>query len=169
MYRPGVSVTDELLDNARRYAASYRGDRPHAPMLPVVIVTCMDARLVPGLVFGLHEGDAHVLRNAGGVVTDDVVRSIAVSQHRLGTREVIVLHHTECGMRTFTDEEFADQIEAVAGHRPDWYARAIGDADEAVRQSVRRLRGNPFLPHRDQVRGFIWDVDTAKIREVDVL
>ena len=168
MYGPAVSVTDELLKNAQRYAATYRGGRGHTPFKPVVVVTCMDARLVPGLVFGLAEGDAHVLRNAGGVVTDDVIRSVAVSQHRLGTREVVVLHHTECGMRTFTDEEFAGQVEAVAGHRPDWTARAIGDADEAVRQAVRRLRGNPFLPHRDHVRGFVWDVDTAEVREVAV-
>jgi carbonic anhydrase len=163
-----VSVTDDLLANARRYAASYTGGRDHAPAKPVVLVTCMDARFVPGLVFDLHEGDAHVLRNAGGIVTDDVVRSVAISQHRLGTREVIVLHHTECGMGTFTDEEFATQIEAVAGHRPDWHARAIRDTDEAVRQSVRRLRGNPFLLHRSLIRGFVWDVETAALREIDV-
>lgn len=168
MYGPPVTASDDLLRHAEQYAATYRGGRPHTPAKPVVVVTCMDARLVPGLVFGLHEGDAHVLRNAGGVVTDDVVRSIAVSQHRLGTREIIVLHHTECGMHTFTDEEFAAQVEAVAGHRPDWTARAIRDTDEAVRQSVRRLRGNPFLLHRDRVRGFVWDVETAEVREVDV-
>jgi carbonic anhydrase len=135
-------VTDDLLANARRYAASYPGGGTHAPAKPVVLVTCMDARFVPGLVFGLHEGDAHVLRNAGGVVTDDVIRSVAVSQHRLGTREILLVHHTDCGMRTFTDE--------------------------AVRQSLRRLRGSPFLPHRDHVRGFVWDVRTADLREVVV-
>jgi carbonic anhydrase len=135
-------VTDDLLANARRYAASYTGGGPHAPAKPVVLVTCMDARFVPGLVFGLHEGDAHVLRNAGGVVTDDVIRSVAVSRHRLGTREILLVHHTDCGMRTFTDE--------------------------AVRQSLRRLRGSPFLRHRDHVRGFVWDVRTADLREVVV-
>jgi carbonic anhydrase len=168
VYGPAVTASDDLLRHAEQYAATYRGGRPHAPAMPVVVVTCMDARLVPGLVFGLEEGDAHVLRNAGGVVTDDVIRSIAVSQHRLGTREIIVLHHTGCGMRTFSDEEFAAQVEAVAGHRPDWTARAIRDTDEAVRQAVRRLRGNPFLLHRDHVRGLVWDVETAALREVVV-
>ncbi|MGF1645343.1 MAG: beta-class carbonic anhydrase [Kineosporiaceae bacterium] len=163
-----MSVTDDLLANARRYAATYPGGGPHAPAKPVVLVTCMDARFVPGLVFGLHEGDAHVLRNAGGVVTDDVIRSVAVSQHRLGTREILLVHHTDCGMRTFSDEEFAAQLEELAGRRPDWSARTIRDTDEAVRQSLRRLRGSPFLRHRDHVRGFVWDVHTADLREVVV-
>jgi carbonic anhydrase len=156
-----------LLEENDRYAAGFgAGDLPAAPALKVAIVTCMDARLDPARALGLEPGDAHVIRNAGGVVTDDVLRSLSISQHELGTEAVALIHHTRCGMQTFTDEEFAQAREREVGQRPEWPARAFADLEEDVRDSVRRVRECPFLPRREQVRGFVYDVETGRVREV---
>jgi carbonic anhydrase len=159
---------EALLKANERYMAGFdRGDLPAAPARQVAIVTCMDARLDPAQALGLAEGDAHVIRNAGGVVTDDVIRSVSVSQHHLGTTQVMVVHHTRCGMQTFTDEEFADQLESETGQRPEWSARTFTDLEADVRDSVRRLRESPFLTHTDQVRGFVYEVETGRVRPVE--
>ncbi|MCT9931128.1 carbonic anhydrase [Planotetraspora sp. A-T 1434] len=162
-----MSVTDELLANAERYAASFdKGDLPLPPAKHVAVLACMDARLNPYGVLGLSEGDAHVIRNAGGVVTADERRSLAISQRLLGTREIILIHHTDCGMLTFTDDGFKRQIEEEVGIKPDWAAEAFTDLDEDVVQSVNRIKADPFIPHRDSVRGFVYDVRTGRLREV---
>jgi carbonic anhydrase len=126
----------------------------------------MDARLDPARVLGIDIGDAHVIRNAGGVVTDDVIRSLAISQHHLGTEEIVLLHHTACGMQTFTDEDFADALERDTGQRPTWASRTFQDLEEDVRDSIRRIRESPFIPRRDSVRGFVYEVETGRVREV---
>jgi carbonic anhydrase len=162
-----MSVTDELLENAEAYAAQFRkGDLPVPPAKRVAIVACMDARVNPYGIFGLAEGDAHVIRNAGGAVTDDAIRSLAISQRLLGTEEVILVHHTDCGMLTFSDEAFARQIEKDTGIRPPWAAEAFSDLDEDVRQSMARIHASPFLPKKGAVRGFVFDVKTGRLREV---
>ncbi|QXJ22718.1 carbonic anhydrase [Actinomadura graeca] len=162
-----MSVTDELLANAERYAASFdKGDLPLPPGKGVAVVACMDARLNPYGVLGLTEGDAHVIRNAGGVITADGRRSLAISQRLLGTREIILIHHTDCGMLTFTDDAFKADIQRETGLKPDWSAEAFGDLDEDVRQSIGRVRSDPFIPHTDQVRGFVYEVETGRLREV---
>jgi carbonic anhydrase len=162
-----VSVTDELLANNEAYAASFdKGDLPLPPAKRVAVVACMDARLNPYGILGLHEGDAHVIRNAGGVVTDDEIRSLAISQRLLGTEEIILIHHTDCGMLTFTDDDFKRSIQDDVGIKPGWAAEAFGDLDEDVRQSVARITSSPFIPHKDSVRGFVYDVRTGKLREV---
>lgn len=161
-----MSVTDELLGNAERYAAAFGGSLPLPPAKHVAVLACMDARLDPQAVLGLREGDAHVIRNAGGVVTEDALRSLAISQRLLGTTEIILIHHTECGMLTFTDDRFKDSIAAEVGIRPRWAAEAFPDLDEDVRQSIRRIRADPFVPHKDEVRGFVFDVTTGKLTEV---
>lgn len=162
-----MSVTDELLANAARYAASFdKGDLPLPPARKVAVVACMDARLNPYALLGLTEGDAHVIRNAGGVVTADQVRSLAISQRLLGTEEIILIHHTGCGMLTFTDDQFKDAVQADTGIRPPWAAEAFGDLDEDVRQSIRRIKADPFIPRKDSVRGFVYDVETGALREV---
>jgi carbonic anhydrase len=162
-----MSVTDELLANAARYAASFdKGDLPLPPARKVAVVACMDARLNPYGVLGLTEGDAHVIRNAGGVITADQLRSLAISQRLLGTEEIILVHHTDCGMLTFTDDQFKDDIQADTGLRPPWAAEAFGDLDEDVRQSIRRIKADPFIPRKDSVRGFVYDVATGGLREV---
>lgn len=162
-----MSVTDELLAGAAQYAARFdRGDLPLPPARRVAVVACMDARLDPQALLGLNLGDAHVIRNAGGAVTDDVVRSLAISQRLLGTREIVLLHHTDCGMLTFTDDEFRAGIQADTGIRPPWSAEAFTDLDDDVRQSVARITASPFIPHRDAVRGFVYDVATGALREV---
>jgi carbonic anhydrase len=162
-----AAVTDELLKNAERYAAQFdRGGLGAPPSKRVAVVACMDARLDPYALLGLTEGDAHVIRNAGGVITDDQIRSLAISQHLLGTREIVLLHHTDCGMLTFTDEQFSDRLEAETGNRPEWSARAFADLDEDVRDSVRRIRESPFIPHTGGIRGFVYDVDEGTLREV---
>ncbi len=161
-----MSATDDLLANAERYAATFdRGDLPGPPALGVAIVACMDARLDPAALFGLSEGDAHVIRNAGGVVTDEEIRSLAISQHLLGTTEIVLVHHTGCGMLTFTDEDLAARLEAETGARPAWSAHAFADLDTDVREAMARLRESPFLPSK-QIRGFVYDVTTAALREV---
>ncbi|GAA4603237.1 carbonic anhydrase [Actinoallomurus liliacearum] len=162
-----MSVTDELLANAERYAATFdKGGLPLPPAKGVAVVACMDARLNPYGLLGLSEGDAHVIRNAGGVITADERRSLAISQRLLGTREIILIHHTDCGMLTFTDDDFKATIQAETGVKPDWSAEAFGDLDEDVRQSIGRIRSDPFVPYTDQVRGFVYEVETGRLREV---
>ncbi|MEV5703839.1 carbonic anhydrase [Actinoallomurus sp. NPDC052274] len=162
-----MSVTDELLANAERYAATFdKGGLPLPPAKGVAVVACMDARLNPYGLLGLSEGDAHVIRNAGGVITADERRSLAISQRLLGTREIILIHHTDCGMLTFTDDDFKATIQAETGVKPDWSAEAFGDLDEDVRQSIGRIRSDPFIPYTDQVRGFVYEVETGRLREV---
>jgi carbonic anhydrase len=162
-----MSVTDELLANAARYAASFdKGGLPLPPARKVAVVACMDARLNPYGLLGLTEGDAHVIRNAGGVVTADELRSLAISQRLLGTEEIILVHHTDCGMLTFTDDQFRNDIQAETGLRPPWAAEAFSDLDEDVRQSIRRIRADPFIPRKGSVRGFVYDVATGGLREV---
>jgi carbonic anhydrase len=162
-----VTATDELVENAARYAAEFdRGDLPLAPAKKVAVIACMDARLNVYGLLGLEEGDAHVIRNAGGVVTDDEIRSLAISQRLLGTKEVVLIHHTDCGMLTFSDDEFRRQVQADTGIKPEWAAEAFDDLDEDVRQSVARIKASPFVPHKDSVRGFVYDVHSGELREV---
>ena len=164
-----MSITDELLRNSEAYAASFdKGDLPMPPARKVAVVACMDARLNPYGLLGLQEGDAHVIRNAGGVVTDDEIRSLAISQRLLGTEEIILIHHTDCGMLTFTDDEFKAAIQQETGLKPAWSAEAFDDVAADVRQSIGRIAANPFIPHRDQVRGFVFDVATGRLDEVSV-
>ncbi len=136
------------------------------PAKHVAVVACMDARLDPARVLGLEEGDAHVIRNAGGVVTDDEIRSLAISQRLLGTEEIILIHHTDCGMLTFTDDAFKAGIQEEAGIKPPWAAESFSDLDADVRQSIERIKANPFVPKKDNIRGFIYEVETGKLREV---
>jgi carbonic anhydrase len=162
-----MSVTDEFLANNERYAASFdQGDLPLAPDKKVAVVACMDARLNPYAILGLQEGDAHVIRNAGGVVTDDEIRSLAISQRLLGTEEIILIHHTDCGMLTFRDDEFKAQVQSDTGIKPEWAVEAFTDLDDDVRQSIARIKANPFIPHKDSVRGFVYEVETGRLREV---
>jgi carbonic anhydrase len=162
-----MSVTDELLANNDRYAEGFnKGDLPLPPAKQVAVVACMDARLDVSKLLGLEEGDAHVIRNAGGVVTDDEIRSLAISQRLLGTREIVLIHHTDCGMLTFKDDEFREQIEQETGVRPEWAAEAFEDLDGDVRQNIARIEASPFIPHKDSVRGFVYDVTNGHLREV---
>ena len=162
-----MSVTDELLANNEAYAANFdKGDLPLPPGKHVAVVACMDARLNVYAILGLKDGEAHVIRNAGGVVTEDEIRSLAISQRLLGTREIILIHHTDCGMLTFTDDEFKRQIQQETGIKPAWSAEAFTDLEEDVRQSAARIRSSPFIPHTDQVRGFVFDVATGRLHEV---
>jgi carbonic anhydrase len=162
-----VSTTDQLLENNATYAAAFdKGDLPLPPGRKLAVVACMDARLNPYGVLGLEEGQAHVIRNAGGVVTDDVIRSLAISQRLLGTEEIILIHHTDCGMLTFTDDEFKRSIQDDVGIKPAWSAEAFPDLDEDVRQSIARIDASPYIPKKDSVRGFVYDVHTGKLNEV---
>ena len=163
---PDMSVTDEYLANNEAYAASFTGPLPLPPAKHVAVVACMDARLNVYAILGLREGEAHVIRNAGGVVTEDEIRSLAISQRLLGTREVILIHHTDCGMLTFTDDEFKRSIQDETGLKPAWAAEAFSDLDEDVRQSIKRIVSSPFVPHTDSVRGFVFDVATGRLNEV---
>jgi len=161
-----MSVTDEFVDNARGYAARFdKGGLPMPPGRRVAIVACMDARLNVYGLLGLAEGDAHVIRNAGGVITEDAIRSLTISQRLLGTAEIVLIHHTDCGMLTFTDDAFKAAIEADTGLRPAWAAEAFADPEADVRQSLARVRATPFLPHPN-VRGFLFDVKSGELREV---
>jgi carbonic anhydrase len=163
-----VSATDELVQNADRYAQSFdKGDLPLPPARKVAVLACMDARVMPSLILGLEEGDAHVIRNAGGVVTDDEIRSLAISQRLLGTEEIILIHHTDCGMLTFTDDDFKQSIQDDVGIKPHWSAEAFSDLEADVRQSIARIKASPFIPNKDSVRGFVFEVETGKLREVD--
>ena len=161
-----MSVTDELLANNQRYAETFSGPLPMPPARGVAVIACMDARLNVYAILGLAEGEAHVIRNAGGVVTDDEIRSLAISQRLLGTREIILIHHTDCGMLTFTDDDFKASIQADCGVKPPWAAEAFRDLDTDVRQSIARIKTSPFVPHTDAVRGFVFDVATGKLNEV---
>jgi carbonic anhydrase len=162
-----MSTTDQLLDNADAYAAAFdKGDLPLPPARQVAVVACMDARLNPYGLLGLTEGDAHVIRNAGGVITEDEIRSLAISQRLLGTEEIILIHHTDCGMLTFSDDEFREQIRAETGIKPPWAAEAFSDLDTDVRQSIARIQASPFIPRKSSVRGFVYDVKTGRLTEV---
>ena len=162
-----MTVTDELLKNAEAYKAAFdKGDLPMPPGAKVAVVACMDARLNPYGILGLKEGDAHVIRNAGGVVTDDAIRSLAISQRLLGTEEIILIHHTDCGMVTFSDDDFRKGIEADTGIRPPWAAEAFPDAAADVRQGINRIKASPFIPKKDHVRGFVYDVHSGALEEV---
>ena len=161
-----MSSTDDVLGNAEQYASSFdKGDLPLPPARKLAVVACMDARLIPTKVLGLEEGDAHVIRNAGGVVTDDAIRSLSISQRLLGTEEIVLIHHTDCGMLTFTDDEFRRSVQDDTGVKPSWAAEAFPDLDEDVRQSIARIQASPFIP-RKNVRGFVYDVETGGLREV---
>jgi len=162
-----MSVTDELVTNAEQYAKDFdKGDLPLPPGKKVAVLACMDARLNPYGLLGLQEGDAHVIRNAGGVVTDDEIRSLSISQRLLGTEEIVLIHHTDCGMLTFTDDEFKQGIQDETGIKPEWAAEAFSDLDADVKQSLARIQASPFIPKKDSVRGFVYDVATGALREV---
>ncbi len=161
-----MSATDELLANNTRYAESFSGPLPLPPAKHVAVVACMDARINVYGVLGLNEGEAHVIRNAGGVITEDEIRSLAISQRLLGTEEIILIHHTDCGMLTFTDDGFKKSIAAEVGVKPGWAAEAFDDLDIDVRQSIARIRNSPFVPKKDSIRGFVFDVATGKLNEV---
>ena len=162
-----MSATDDFLANNARYADRFdKGDVPLPPGRKTAVVACMDARIETGALLGLEEGDAHVIRNAGGVVTDDVLRSLTISQRLLGTREIILIHHTDCGMVTFSDDAVKAQIEADTGVRPSFALEAFPDVEEDVRQSIRRIEACPFIPEKGQIRGFVYDVATGKLNEV---
>ena len=161
-----MSVTDEYLANNEAYAATFSGPLPLPPAKHVAVVACMDARLNVYAILGLADGEAHVIRNAGGVVTADEIRSLAISQRLLGTREIILIHHSDCGMLTFTDDDFKRQIQEETGIKPSWAAEAFGDLEQDVRQSIRRIQSSPFIPHTDAVRGFVFDVATGRLNEV---
>jgi carbonic anhydrase len=162
-----VSVTDELLENNKNYAAGFdKGDLPMPPGKQTAVLACMDARLNIYGILGLEEGQAHVIRNAGGVATDDAIRSLTISQRLLGTKEIILIHHTDCGMLTFTDDAVKRQIQDDVGIKPEFALEAFPDLDEDVRQSIARIKASPFIPHTDNVRGFVYHVENGDLREV---
>jgi carbonic anhydrase len=162
-----MSTTDDLIHNNAAYADGFdKGDLAAPPAKKVAVVACMDARIVVSRILGLEEGDAHVIRNAGGVVTDDTIRSLAISQRLLGTEEIVLIHHTGCGMLSFRDDDFKAQIEQDTGIRPPWAAEAFPDLEGDVRQSIARVKSSPFLPHAEHVRGFVYEVETGRLREV---
>jgi carbonic anhydrase len=162
-----MSVTDELLRNNEEYATTFdKGDLPMPPGKHIAVVTCMDARLSPYVMLGLEEGDAHIIRNAGGVITDDEIRSLVISQRLLGTWEIMLIQHTDCGMLTFSDDEVKQQIQDDVGIKPHFSLESFSDLDENVRQSIARIQSSPFVPHKDAVRGFVYEVETGRLREV---
>jgi carbonic anhydrase len=162
-----MSETDRLVENARSYAEGFqKADLAMPPSKRVAVLACMDARLIPTRVLGLDEGEAHVIRNAGGVVTDDAIRSLAISQNLVSTEEIVLIHHTDCGMLTFTDEDFASKLEEETGQRPEWSAHAFSDLEGDVRDSIARLKESPFIPNKDSIRGFVYDVKTGELREI---
>jgi len=161
-----MTATDDLLANNAEYAASFSGPLPMPPGKGVAVLACMDARLDVYRLLGLQEGEAHVIRNAGGVVTDDAIRSLTISQRLLGTTEVVLVHHTDCGMLTFTDDVFKADIQSDTGIKPHWSAEAFSDLEQDVRQSIARIKTSPFVPNKDSVRGFVFDVGTGKLTEV---
>ena len=161
-----MSAVDDYASNNEQYALTHTGGVPGRPSKHIAVVACMDARMSIAPMLGMRDGEAHVLRNAGGVVTDDVVRSLAISQRLLGTREIMLIHHTDCGMQTTTEDGFKRAVEAETGIRPPWAVESFGDAEQDVRQSIGRLRASPFIPHKDAIRGFVFDVDTGKLNEV---
>ena len=162
-----MSAIDTYLGNNAKYAAEFaKGYLPMPPARKIAIVACMDARLNTGALLGLEEGDAHVIRNAGGVVTDDVIRSLTISQRLLGTREIMLIHHTDCGMLTFTDTELKDEIQKETGIRPPFAIETFSDVEEDIRQSIARINASPFVVHKDAIRGFVYEVETGRLREV---
>lgn len=162
-----MSTTDDLLRNNEGYASSFdKGDLPLPPAKGIAIIACMDARLNIYGMLGLEEGDAHVIRNAGGVVTDDEIRSLAISQRLLGTSEIVLIHHTDCGMLTFSDDELKGRIQEEVGIKPDFAMESFSDLDEDVRQSMGRIKASPFVPEKGSVRGFVYEVETGRLREV---
>src|SRR6266699_4932045 len=162
-----MSVTDELIRNNENYARSFKkGDLAMPPSKRVAVLACMDARLDVHKILGLNEGDAHVIRNAGGVATDDAIRSLVISQRLLGTQEIILIHHTDCGMLTFKDDDVKRQIESEVGIRPAFALEAFPDLEEDVRQSIARIQASPFIPNKSSVRGFVYDVKIGKLDEV---
>jgi carbonic anhydrase len=162
-----VSATDDLLRNAEAYAEGFdKSELPAPPAKRVAVLACMDARLAPMRLLGLDEGDAHVIRNAGGVVSDDAIRSLAISQNLMGTREIVVIQHTACGMLMPTDDEMRSKIAEAVGEEPGWPLHTFSDLEHSVRESVDRIRQNPFIPNTDSVRGFVYEVETGKLREV---
>jgi carbonic anhydrase len=161
-----MTVTDEYLANNAKYAETFTGPLPLPPSKHIAVVACMDARLDVYRILGLRDGEAHVIRNAGGVVTDDEIRSLAISQRLLGTTEIILIHHTDCGMLTFTDDDFKAAIQADTGIKPEWAAEAFGDLEEDVRQSLRRITASPFVTRHTSLRGFVFDVATGLLNEV---
>jgi carbonic anhydrase len=161
-----MTVTDEFLRNNAAYAEQFAGPLPMPPSKHVAVVACMDARLHVSSILGLKEGEAHVIRNAGGVATDDVIRSLAISQRLLGTAEIILIHHTDCGMLTFADDAFKRAIQDETGIKPPWSAESFTNLEEDVRQSIARIKASPFIPHKDAIRGFVFDVATGKLNEV---
>ncbi|PXX62472.1 carbonic anhydrase [Nocardia tenerifensis] len=161
-----MTVTDEYLQNNAAYASTFTGPLPLPPAKHVAVVACMDARLNVYGALGIKEGESHVIRNAGGVITADEIRSLAISQRLLGTREIILIHHTDCGMLTFTDDDFKASIQQEVGIKPEWSAEAFTDLETDVRQSIARITASPFIPHKDSIRGFIFDIATGKLTEV---
>jgi len=161
-----MTVTDEYLANNAAYAATFSGPLPLPPSRHIAVVACMDARLNVYAILGLGEGESHVIRNAGGVVTDDEIRSLAISQRLLGTTEIILIHHTDCGMLTFTDDDFKRGIQDETGIKPEWAAESFTDPAEDVQQSIARIKASPFIVHKDAIRGFVFDVATGKLNEV---
>ncbi len=162
-----MSVINELLENNARYASNFaKGNLPSPPKLHLAVVACMDARINTHRLLGIAEGDAHVIRNAGGVITDDAIRSLTISQRLLGTTSIMLIHHTDCGMLTFRDDDVKDAITADTGIRPPFALEAFGDLEEDVRQSIARIQASPFIPNKDDVRGFVYDCATGKLNEV---
>jgi carbonic anhydrase len=162
-----MSAIDELVQNADSYSASFEGGTlPLPPAKHVAVVACMDARLNPYGLLGLHEGDAHVIRNAGGVITDDEIRSLSISQRLLGTEEIMLIHHTDCGMLTFRDDDFRRKLQEETGIKPEWPAETFDDLEDDVRQSIARIKASPFIPKKDRVRGFVYEVESGRLREV---
>ena len=161
-----MSAVDDYVKNNEEYALAYAGGLPVRPGRHIAVVACMDSRLNIFPLLGMADGEAHVIRNAGGVVTDDVVRSLAISQRLLGTREIMLIHHTDCGLQKTTEDEFKGAVEADTGIRPPWSVEAFTDAEQDVRQSIGRLKSSPFIPHKDAIRGFVFDVATGKLNEV---
>ena len=163
-----MSATDDLLESNRAYADSFElSDLPLPPAKKLAVIACMDARLDPAKVLGLKEGDAHVIRNPGGVVTDAEIRALAISQRKLGTEEIVLIHHTDCGMLGFSDEEFATELESETGEAPDFANHTFDDHEADVRDAIARIKASPFIPHTDSVRGFVYEVETGRLREVE--
>jgi len=162
-----MSAIDKYLDNNAAYAAAFSaGDLPIPPTDEIAVVACMDARLDMGALLGLDKGNAHIIRNAGGVVTDDVIRSLTISQRLLGTREIMLVHHTDCGMLTFTDAELEEAIEKETGTRPAFSIQSFSNLEENVRKSIAQIQASPFIPHKEVIRGFVYEVETGNLREV---
>jgi carbonic anhydrase len=162
-----LGVTDELIKNNEQYAQGFdKGDLPLPPAKKLAVVACMDARLDIHKILGLNEGDAHVIRNAGGIVSDDEIRSLTISQRLLGTEEIVLIHHTDCGMLTFSDDDVKRQIESDTGIRPPFALEAFEDVEQDVRQSIARIKASPFVLNKDAIRGFVYEVETGRLREV---